>query len=138
MAAFATVQELEAFWKPLSQAEKTRAASILELASNRIRLMATNQGVELNTEDEVFMSVLKSVVLESTKRAMQTPQDVPPVSDYSQTAGPYSENYKFINPGGDLWFKRSELSSIGLGGQTLGNISSARTDIYDEVEEEAS
>lgn len=137
MQPFATVQQLEDFWRPLSSDEQTRAASLLELSSNRLRLKARGLNVDLDAEaeDEVFASVLQSVVLESVKRAMQAPQalqDSPAVSQWSQTAGPYSENYRFVNPTGDLWFKKAELKSLGLGSQRIWNVSTTKRDIYGE------
>ena len=137
MDAFATIEQLEAFWRPLTADESTRATSLLELSSNRLRLQAKSLNVNLDTEaeDEVFASVLQSVVLESVKRAMQAPQalqDSPAVSQWSQTAGPYSENYRFANPTGDLWFKKAELKSLGLGSQRIWNVSTTKRDIYGE------
>ena len=131
---FATVADLEAFWKPLSDTEKTRAGSLLTLASNRLRMMGVRAGVDVDarkTESEAYGSTLSWVVMEATKRAMLTPIDQAPVDNYSQTAGPYSENYKFSNPSGDLWFKKSELADLDLyGRQSLDSLSTSRTDIY--------
>ena len=133
---FANTAELAAFWRTLTDTETTRATSLLQFASDRLRSTAAAMGINLDTkitEDTtgVLGSNVKWVVLESVKRAMQTPQDTPPVDTYSQTAGPYSENYKFSNPSGDLWFKRVELATIGLSGnQKLSSITSTAEDIY--------
>lgn len=137
MDPYATTQDLADFWRELTAPESTRAASLLELASNRLRLEARNRSIDLDVqaEDAVYLSVLKSVVLESVKRAMQAPQalqDSPAVSQFGQTAGPYSENYKFANPTGDLWFKKSELKSLGLGSQRIWSVSTTKRDIYGE------
>jgi hypothetical protein len=71
--------------------------------------------------------------MEAVKRAMLTPTDVPPVETYSQTAGPYSENYKYTNPSGDLWFKKTELSALGLyGKQSLSSLSTSQ-DLYGNI-----
>ena len=72
--------------------------------------------------------------MEATKRALNIPIDVPPVDTYSQTAGPYSENYKFTNPSGDLWFRKAELQALGLSGdQKIESLSpTTRGDIYKE------
>lgn len=135
LTAFATVAQLEAFWKPLSGAEETRATSLLLLASNRLRVIGEQVDIDVDAraeESEAYASNLAWVVMEATKRAMLTPTDLPPVDTWQQTAGPYSENIKYSNPSGDLWFKKSELSDLDLGGkQILGSISSSRTDIYE-------
>lgn len=131
---FATKEELAAYWRTLTTAEESRADVLLPMASNRLRLIAEDAGLDLDEKmaaSEAYKSTLQWVVLEAVKRALQTPVDTPPVDTYAQTAGPYSENYKFTNPSGDLWFKRSELASIGLTGrQTLSSLSTTNADIY--------
>lgn len=134
-AVYATVQDLSTFWRPITEAETPRAEDLLALASSRLRLYASNSGIDLDAKvasDADYQLAVKWVVMESVKRAMSTPVDVPPVDSYSQAAGPYSENYKFTNPSGDLWFKKSELKTLGLSGlQSLGSISpKTRRDIY--------
>ena len=136
MSAFATVEQLQTFWRTLNACEQRRAEDLLDLASDRLRLMASHQG--RNLDDEVqdpdsgaFANVVKWVVMEATKRAMLTPVNQMPVDSMSQTAGPYSENYKFTNPSADLWFKKSELNELGLAGsQKLNNIKTTSEDIY--------
>lgn len=134
LTPFATKEQLAAFWRTLTATEATRADVLLPIASNRLRLMAEDLSIDLDAKiaaSEVYKSNLEYVVMEAVKRALQTPQDTPPVETYAQTAGPYSENYKFTNPSGDLWFKKAELASLGLyGKQLLGSISTSREDIY--------
>lgn len=134
--AYVTIEELSAFWRPVTAgAETNRATSLLALSSNRLRAKATEFGFNMDTkfnQDAVYASNVKFVILESVKRAMQTDQSVPPVDTYQKAAGPYSENYKFTNPSGDLWFKDKELEEIGLTGeQTLSMIAPiTRGNIY--------
>ena len=135
--SYATVQDLETYWRPLSETEETRAADLLELASSRLRLYADAAGVDLDAKaaaNEDYENALKWVVMEAVKRAMSTPIDTPPVDSWTQTAGPYSENYKFTNPSGDLWFKKAELKTLGISGvQRATSISPVtRKDIYGE------
>lgn len=136
MADFATVAQLEAFWKDLDATEEARATVLLELASARIREIGEDVEVDVDAlvaARESYAITARWVVMEAVKRAMLTPTDVPPVETYSQTAGPYSENYKYTNPSGDLWFKRSELQALGLyGKQKLGSISTSQ-DLYGNI-----
>lgn len=129
LTPFATLEQLESFWKDVASADEGRANVLLELASNRLRLIGTDIGVNVDTkvsESEAYATTARWVVMEAVKRAMLTPTDQPPVSQYSQTAGPYSENYQYTNPSGDLWFKKSELQALGLyGRQSLSSISTA-------------
>jgi hypothetical protein len=135
LTPFATLAELEAFWKDIATADEPRADILLELASNRLRLIGDDSGVDVDAKvaaSEAYATTTRWVVMESVKRAMQAPVDQIPAETYSQTAGPYSENYKYANPSGDLWFKKSELSALGLNGnQTLSSINTAQQwDIY--------
>lgn len=127
---FATVEDLTNYWKAPDNA--TRAEFLLKLASSRLRLIAIESGVDIDARaaTDPYKTVLQSVVLESVKRALQTP-DGPSVESWQQTAGPYSENIKYVNPTGDIFFRKAELASIGLNGsQRLDSISTSITDIY--------
>lgn len=136
-AVYATVEDLSTYWRPITQAETPRAEDLLSLASSRIRLYAAKVDIDIDTkvgEDDDYADAVKWVVMEATKRAMATPVDVPPVDNYSQSAGPYSENYRFTNPSGDLWFKKAELKALGISGmQVIDSITpTTRRDIYGE------
>lgn len=130
--AYANEVDLTNFWKAPDDA--TRANYLLKLASNRLRLIA--EGVDIDLDDKAnnnpaYFDTLQWVVMESVKRALQAPLDAQPAESFQQTAGPYSENIKYTNPTGDLWFKKAELSALSLNGSPqLYSISTSRTDIY--------
>lgn len=131
--AFATVQDLESFWRELTVEEETRAAYLLVLASDTLRQYALNAGKSLETlvtDGKILTNTLKQIVLEAVKRAMLTPVDQKPITQGSMTAGPYAETLTFANPAGDIWFKDKELKMLKLTGQKLRSVSTARTDIY--------
>lgn len=134
LTSYVTVPELEAFWRPLVGAESSRATTLLLLASNRLRLMAENIGINLDEKvaaSEIYKSNVQYVIMEAVKRAILTPTDAPPANSIQQTAGPYSENITFTNPSGDLWFKKTELAEIGLyGSQSLSSIATTRKELY--------
>lgn len=136
-AQYATTTDLSTYWRPIETSEEARANDLLSLASSRLRLYASNAGFSLDekiADDDDYKDAVKWVVMEATKRAMSTPIDTPPVDSYSQAAGPYSENYKFTNPSGDLWFKKAELKTLGItGNQQVTSITPVtRKDIYVE------
>ena len=131
MTPFATANDLEAYWKALEAGEEDRATVLLTSASNQLRLKARPRDLDQEaSEDTLLKDVLKTVVLEATKRAMTTPIDAPPATDYSQTAGPYSENIKFFNPAGDLFFKKAELKLLGIGGQVASSWTTTKSKFY--------
>lgn len=132
--AYANSEDLTDYWKAPTDAN--RANYILKMASNRLRQIATDVGSDLDAlvnADIVYFLNVQSVVMEASKRALQAPTDGQPTESYGQTAGPYSENFKYSNPAGDLFFKKAELSLLNLyGQQSLYGISTSQTDIYSE------
>lgn len=129
---YANVDDLTSFWK--APDDGSRALVLLKLASNRLRLIGENVSVDVDAKantNPAYLYTIQWVVMEAVKRALLTPTDMQPVDTFQQAAGPYSENIKYTNPSGDLWFKKSELSDLGLNGnQKLDSISTSRTDIY--------
>jgi len=134
LQSLVTVEELEAFWRTLTEAEKTRAETLLLVASNRLRGKAEKIGVNLDDKvnaSEIYKSNVQYVIMEAVKRAILTPTDQAPVNSQQMTAGPYSENIVFTNPSGDLWFKNTELAEIDLyGSQSLSSIATTRKELY--------
>lgn len=134
---YATVEDLSTYWRTITESETDRAEDLLTLASSRIRVYAAEAGVDIATkidEDSDYVNTVKWVVMEAVKRALATPTDIPPVDNYSQSAGPYSENYRFTNPSGDLWFKKSELKALGISGKQMADsiTPNTRRNIYGE------
>lgn len=129
--AYADSTDLTAYWQ--APTSSTRADYILKLASNRLRQIALDANIDLDAKvnaNEVYFLNVQAVVMEAAKRVLQAPTDQPPTESWSQTAGPYSENFKYTNPTGDLFFKKSEMSLLGLyGTQTLSSISTSQ-DLY--------
>lgn len=134
---YANVDDLTEFWK--STGDDARALAVLKKASNRLRIIAENVDVDLDGKvnaSPAYFNTVQWVVMEATKRALLTPTDAPPANSIQKTAGPYSENIVFTNPAGDLWFKKTELSDLGLGGvQKLSSISTVPgSKMYDAYE----
>lgn len=136
MSSYATIDDLSTYWRPIAESETNRANMLLEIASSRLRVEADKVDIALDDRvsyDDDYATAVKLVVMDAVKRALATPIDTPPVDNYSQSAGPYSENYRFTNPSGDLWFKKAELRSIGIGIAKIGTIKpNTRRDIYGE------
>lgn len=126
---YANKDDLTLYWKAPT-GDGAREDYILKMASNRLRQIALDLGINLDAEvnaNEVYFLNVQSVVMEAAKRALQAPIDQQPTETYGQTAGPYSENFKYSNPAGDLYFKKVELGLIGLyGTQTLSGISTSQ------------
>lgn len=131
--AYANHEDLTAYWK--APDSTTRADYLLKMTSNRLRQIAVGVGEDLDAKvnaDEVYFLNVQWVVMEATKRALQAPLDREAVESSAMTAGPYSENYKYSNPAGDLFFKKSELQTLGLyGKQTLSSLNTSQNLYYD-------
>lgn len=135
--AYANHEDLALYWKAVD--DTNRADYLLKMVSNRLRQIADSLDINLDAlvnDNAVYFLNVQGVVMESAKRALQAPTDQAPVETWQQTAGPYSENYKYSNPAGDIFFKKAELSLLGLyGRQKLNSISTVpNSAMYDSYE----
>lgn len=120
--SLATVDDLEASWKSLNVSEKSRAETILLQASNYLRQIAINNGQDIDDniladQTGVYGANVRMVVSAAAQRAMAAPTDmVPDVTQWSQSATPYSESMSFgSNISASIYFKDKELKLLGLG-----------------------
>lgn len=123
MAAFATVDDLTTLWRAMTTEEQGRAAALLELVSASLRVEADKVGKDLDVlvaNDPNLADVAKSVTVDVVARTLMTSTDQEPMSQLSETAGPYSASATFLVPGGGLFIKRSELARLGLRRQRYG------------------
>lgn len=115
MAAFATVDDLEARWRTLSSAEKSRAVVLLDDASAMIRASAA--GIDERISDgDLDAGVPLLVVCAMVKRAMLA-AEAPGVKTTQETAGPFSQSFTYANPMGDLYLTAAEKKLLGVGAQ---------------------
>lgn len=123
MAAFATLDDLTILWRPLTDEEQGRASALLDLVSSTLRVEAEKVGKDLDHmvfSNEALAAVAKSVTVDVVARVLMTSTDQEPMSQFSQTAGPFSMSGSFLVPGGGLFIKRSELARLGLRRQKFG------------------
>ena len=115
---FATVADITALWRPLSEAEKERAEALLPVVSDSLRQEAMKVGKDLDqmlADGEVLENVLKSVVVDVVARTLMTSTDSEPMTQFSESALGYSAS-------GGLFIKTSELARLGLRRQKYGVI----------------
>lgn len=122
METFATITDLQSRWRALSDIEKTRAETLLMDASVIIATMCAQSSITIDETDELQSMTLGAITCEMVKRAMLSPIDQAPMSNYSQTAGSYSESGTFVNPTGDLYLTSSEKKRLGIGKQRMFSI----------------
>lgn len=122
---FATVEDLTALWRKMSNEEQTRAAALLPIVSASLRLEATKVGKDLDAmikADSNLEIVAKSVTVDVVARTLMTSTNQEPMTQYAESAGGYSASGSFLVPGGGIFIKKSELARLGLKRQRCGVI----------------
>lgn len=119
MAAYATITDLEARWRPLIGDERTRATALLNDAAVRINSCAPPPALPdglTDTEQALRLMVSCDMV----KRAMLAGA-APGVTQQSQTVGVFSQQATFANPAGDMYLTKEEKKLLGVGRQRVGS-----------------
>ena len=114
---YATLEDIQTLWRPLTQAEQERAQPLIGIVSASLRTEAKKVGKDLDamvTADPDLAAVAKSVTVDVVARTLMTSTDQEPMTQYSESALGYSVSGTFLTPGGGLFIKKSELSRLGL------------------------
>ena len=125
MAEYATVNDVIALFRALTPEEQTRVTSLLPIVEDELRQRAHDVGKDLDDmidNGDVLPNVDKSVVVDVVARALMTPTNDAPMSQYSESALGYTVSGTFLVPGGGLFVKKSELERLGLRRQRIGVI----------------
>ncbi len=121
MEAYASVEDLQARWRPLSSGdEKARAEQKLKDASLVVADECRRFGVELDIDDDLTKDALSLTVCEMVKRAMMSHVDQAPITQGGVTVGPFSQSLTYANPTGDLYLTSAERRRLGIGRQSAG------------------
>lgn len=115
--AFATVQDLEARWRTLSDAEQARAAVLLEDAAT---MLSAQVGVCSGDDEQA--SILAIVSCSMVQRVMSVTEDVYGVTKGTMTADIYSQSWTYSNPTGDMYITKVEKAMLGIGETYLTTI----------------
>ena len=103
---FATVEDLEARWHPLTQAEQPRAETLLEDATQLIKDECPRWE---SASAQTRMAVCCSIVI----RKMTVDDTHLGVTNSQQTVGNFSESFTYSNPMGDLYLTKAEKRRLG-------------------------
>lgn len=116
--AFATVSDIEARWRVLSDEETSRASVLLDDASAMLSAL-----VAVDESDAGQRELLRSVCCSMVIRAMAaTSADIYGVSQASMTAGAYTQSWSYSNPSGDMYLTKMEKKLLGIGAGYIGSI----------------
>lgn len=108
-AAFASVDDLEAGWRVLTDEESVRASVLLDRASRMVRRRWSDIDDRISSgrlEPEDVGDIICAMV----KSAMLGPEI--PIESESSTTGPFQVNRKFANPTGDLYFAKWMVDAL--------------------------
>lgn len=117
MADYATIEDVRTLWRPLTNAEVTRAEALIPIICDSLRVEADKVGKDLDemiADSTALASVAKSVTVDVVARTLMTSTDQEPTTQFSQAALGYSVSGTFLVPGGGLFIKKSELARLGI------------------------
>lgn len=122
---FATVNDIETLWRPLSSSEQSRADALLPLVSDELRVLAKNVNKDLDAmaaSDEAYQSVLKIVTVDVTVRVLRQSTDGDAMTQESQSALGYSWSGTYAVAGGGIAnaILNNDLKKLGLKTQQIG------------------
>lgn len=123
MKPFATYFDLMTLWRVLKTEEMSRAEALLVVVSDSLRMEAQKVGRDLDAmiaANPALATVAKSVTVDVVARTLMTSTEQEPLSQFSQTAGPYTASGTYLVPGGGIFIKKSELARLGLRRQRMG------------------
>lgn len=123
--AYATVNDVIALFRALTPEEQQRVTSLLPIVEDELRQRAHDVGKDLDNmidNGDVLPNVVKSVVVDVVARALMTPTNDAPMSQFNESALGYTVSGTFLVPGGGLFVKKSELERLGLRRQRIGVI----------------
>lgn len=125
--AYATVTDIETLWRSLTASEQTRAAALLPLVSDELRVLAQNVGKDLDemfADDEAYASVLKIVTVDVVCRVLRQSKEGDAMTQESQSALGYSWSGTYAVAGGGIAnaILKNDLKKLGLLKQQIGVI----------------
>jgi hypothetical protein len=125
MEPFATADDLEKRWRVLTDSEKTQAGTLLGDATSLISAKLSRSGIPASEIDE---NLLESICCNVVKRSMMSGTDEAPMSQFSNTVGPFAASYTYANPTGDIYLTSAEKTALGINRQRVGSLRPALHD----------
>lgn len=122
---YATLQDIANLFRPLTEAEKRKASALLPIVCAELRLEAKRQGIDLDEKaqsDADFAQLLKSVTVDIVARTLLQNTNAEALTQFSESALGYSQGGTYLNPGGGIFIKKTELARLGLKRQKIKTI----------------
>lgn len=134
-AVYATVADITAL-KPLSAQEQEQAGVLLQYASDRLRVIGTKYGTDIDAQiaaDPDYGSAVKFTVINTVINALgrlSVSAGESAASQATQSGLGYSMTLTYSNAGSVLWFGKNDLKDLGLLRQKYGAL-----DLYGKSEQ---
>ena len=125
MYNFATTEDIRTLWRALTPEEEERASALLQKVSSILRSEADKVGKDLDLmiqQKPYLADVATSVTVDVVARALATPTNQEPVSQFTESAMGYSYSGTYLVPGGGVFIKNAELARLGLKRQKMGGM----------------
>lgn len=122
---FCTIQDIIEIFRPLTPEETERATKLIPIVCDSLRQEAKKVKKDLDSmieNGELLENVAKSVTVDIIARTLMTSTNQEPMTQTTQSAMGYSFSGTFLNAGGGLFIKKSELSRLGIKKQRYGVI----------------
>lgn len=124
---FATVEDIQKLWRPLTTFEQEKAAALLPLVSDELRILARNVNKDLDemvAADETYASVVKVVTVDVTVRVLRQSTEGEAMTQESQSGLGYSWQGTYAVAGGGIAnsILNNDLKKLGLRKQQMGVI----------------
>lgn len=116
--AYATVEDLEARWKVLTESERATAETLLDDAAAYLDAVVPTCNSNPN-----FSRVLKIVSCSMVQRSMSAMQsDAYGIKQQTISADIYSQSVTYANPTGDFYLTGSEKRMLGVTGSYMASL----------------
>jgi len=125
MTTYATVDDVIRLGRTLTSEEEGKASALLESAAAVIRKRAAKYGKdfdEMLKDDEDLQSIAREVSVRVVLRVLNASTTMEAASQITETAGPYTQTFTPLIPGGGIFFRKSEWQMLGLAGQLVKNV----------------
>lgn len=125
MSDFANVDDVITLGRTLTAEETTRAEALIPIVSARLHTYAVSVGKDLDemiAGDADLALVAKQVTVDVVLRALNSSTTAEPVTQISESAGPYSLSYTPFNSSRGLFISKNELALLGLRSQQVKNV----------------
>lgn len=116
MSAFATVADVEARWRPLTSGEQTIVLTLLDDASDIVRVRYPSIDSDL-VSGTVAQATVVRVVAGMVRRAMIN-RDTEGITQGSEIVGPFQRSASYVNPNGNLYLSKDDLLALDPAGNS--------------------